>query len=135
MSTSSHDVQYCCTFVEKTAEEDDFEKGCVGKRTTVLAQECNVSALTLKELVKKLENEFFVKMDYLFIAEHSEPVEWISCNQLETDDCTIPTEQESESWKKGELKLFLCDYTFHVERRMTSPIEFGEFAALGIQIE
>lgn len=135
MSTSSHDVQYCCTFVEKTAEEDDFKKGCVGSRVTVLANKCDISAPTLKELIEKLQNEFFVDMSYLFIAEHSEPVEWISCNQLETVDCNVPTEQERDMWKKGETKLYLCDYSFRVERRFTSPIEFSEFAVLGLNID
>jgi hypothetical protein len=94
-----------------------------------------VSAPTLKELIEKLQNEFFVDMSYLFIAEHDEPVEFISCNQLETADGNRPNTQESISWKKGETKLYLCDYVFHVERRITSPIEFGEFAALGLNIE
>lgn len=130
-----NEVNYACTYVVKSAEEDNFEKGCIGKATTILAQSCDVTAPTLKELIEKLSNEFFVDMSYLFIPDRDQPVEFISYNQLETADGDTPDEQQRDMWKKGELKLFLCDYTFQVERRMTSPIEFGEFAALGIQIE
>lgn len=127
---NANEVCYACTFVEKTAEVDDFEKGCIGKFTTVMAQPCNVSTPTLKELIAKLEKEFFLDMSYLFIAEHDQPVEFIGCNQLETADGNTPDEQEKEMWKKGETTLYLCDYTFHVERRIVSPIDFSEFEEL-----
>ena len=125
---------YACTFVEKTAEEDNYEKGLTDKRQTILWDKCNITAETLLELVDKIKNNFGVDFSYVFLQCDDEPTRFTT-NQLENADSETPTLQEEQAWKKGELKLYLCDYSFLIEKRNVEPIGPEEFEQLRITVE
>lgn len=125
---------YACTFVEKTAEEDNYEKGLTGKRQTILWDKCNIVAETLLELVDKIKNNFGVDFSYVFLQCDDEPARFTT-SQLENADSETPTLQEKQAWEKGEVKLYLCDYSFLVEKRKVEPIPTEEFEQLGITVE
>jgi hypothetical protein len=126
---------YACTFVEKTAERDDYEKGCdPDSRVTTMLERVNITAPTLAKLVEKLNDTFFLEgkpEDFRF--DEANECSAILFDRLETNDCNAPTEEQEGAWKKGELALFLCDYRFKVEKRLVEDITPEEFKAAGIK--
>lgn len=97
---------YACTFVEKTSTEDNYERGEIGATTTVLWDEQNITAPTLKELWEKIQKTFFLeKTNCIFMPSES----MFSVCQLETKNSETPTQQERMSWMNGKLKLYNCD--------------------------
>lgn len=132
MPVVSERVVYACTFVEKTAEVDDFKKGCVGARQTVFAERCDVEAGSLEGLLAALSERFFLDIDSVWAPPDEEDgsVTRLGYNRLETEDGSEPTPVELRLWKKGQLTLYLCDYEFRVEHRCVRPLELQEFAGV-----
>jgi hypothetical protein len=128
-------ITYACTYVEKTAEEDSYENGTVdGTFVCTMSQTDNIVAPTLVKLIYRIGNAFGLDTDDVFIpGEDDEPVTHIGFNRLEDVDGNEPTESQMEGFKRGEVKLYLADYTFAIEKRIEDQITRDEFTRAGIK--
>lgn len=121
---------YACTYVVKDAEEDHYDGGCDPKtRTCVLSEAANITAHSLPDLLRKLEDRYFLGFDSLFLHEDGS----FGFSRLETNDCEEPNEAELAEWREGTLKLFLCDYYFRIEKRVVSDVDPKEYVDAGIK--
>lgn len=124
---------YACTFVEKTAEEDDFERGCIGKRSCIIADDVNIESDTLKGLIAACGERYGLDIDDVFLPDDDNGiVNGFGFNRLEDGDSNEPTERQKALWKERKLTLYLADYYFAVEARCVLPLTVAEFKASGI---
>jgi hypothetical protein len=128
-------VTYACTYVEKTAEEDNYEEGLIqGTHVCTMSESCNIVAPDLGKLIYRIGNYYCLDIDDVFIpGEEDEPVTHIGFNRLEDVDGNEPTESQMEEFKRGEVKLYLADYTFAIEKRIEDQITRDEFTRAGIK--
>ena len=126
-------TQYACTYFSKEAEEDQFEHGCVGGRHGVMAEACNIASATLPGLLKALGDHYGLDLDDVWPPGEDGTEGRMAYNRLETDDGDVPDTSEMMAWKRGELRLWLADYDFTIEKRQVSPIPRAEFDAAGIK--
>lgn len=129
---SPNQTVYACTYMTKEAEKDVYGEGVKGRRHTVMAMACNITAGSLQELLTALGHVYALYIDDVFLPEDA-PVDWIGFNRLETADGGKPFAEEVERWQRGELDLYLADYSFSIEKRFVAPIPHEEFAAAGIK--
>lgn len=129
-------ITYACTYIEKTAEEDSYEGGLIeGTHVCTMSQSENIVAPTLDKLIHRIANAFGLDIDDVFIpGEDDEPVTYIGFNRMEDVDGNGASERQMEGFKKGEVKLYLADYTFAIEKRIEDPITRDEFTRAGITI-
>lgn len=111
----------------KTAQVDDFEHGCIGDENHYdTGSSHNWTSDTVDGVVKEL-------MDFLCI-EDKDAVELDACDEIgridiqrtENAEGYEPSKSEIEEWKKGKLKMWLCDYTFHLESIETVSARTGK---------
>ncbi len=126
---------YACTFVDKTAEVDDFEQGCLpGTATCVLAELCHIRADTLAGLIKRIGEHFGLDIDDVFLPEaDDEGISHMGFNRLENADGYEPTQAQEAAWKRGQEKLYQADYLFVIEKMQLLKIDDAEFDAAGIK--
>lgn len=136
-------IVYTCTFVEKTVQIDSYENGVDPNSTiTALSEPCYTDASSLPELIKKLGQNYGLNIDDVSLntvnvdngIKTVEKVTFFSYNRLENVDCNEPAESEMALFKKGEIKLFLCEYCFMIEKQAIELIKADEFAGIGIKI-
>lgn len=118
---------YVCTYVRKDITEDNYEKGCSLTSKCVLSEAILLTSGTLKGMIEEIKKRFGLKMDELFMPEDDSS--YIGFNRLEKAG-KEPTEEDLEEWRKGNLQLFLADYTFSVEKR--ESIRRIEYEEIGI---
>lgn len=109
----------------KFYEEDVYAHGCTGKGSTTWI-DIRWQAETLSELVEKLNS--FVGND------NPENVLYDACDEegrldiqiYETDEGCAASAHEIAEWKEGKRRLWLCDYSFKVERVERKAISLAE---------
>lgn len=89
----------------KHAEKDDYENGCTGEYTSDYIRQ-TITGFTLVELIEKCE---------AFTGGEVCP-DLIEPNRLdfqvmESGDGYPATDNKIERWKRGEIDLYLCDYS------------------------
>lgn len=104
-------VQHCI----KVWEQDDFEKGCIlnsGGMTSIDAH--HIRATSVDELCQKL-NEFIGndRPDALTLDACDEPGR-VDIQVMETDEGIAATDKDLSAWERGELRLWLADYSFYI---------------------
>ncbi len=125
---------YACTHVTKEVSTWHPTEGASFRRTCTMDESCNTTASTLASLIRNIGERYFLDLEDLFLpGEEDEPVDWFDFNRVETNDCDVPSEEEEAEWERGELKLYLCDYSFHIEKRIVAPIDRSEFALAHIK--
>ena len=126
---------YACNWVEKTAEVDNYEKGCdPDTHVCVMSEGADITADSLKGLVEAIGKSYYLDIDDVFIpGDEDEPVTRIGFNRTETVDGDEPTKHELSAWKKGKLTLYLADYHFGIEKRTIESVSQAEFVQAGIK--
>lgn len=96
-------------------EEDVYGNGCIGNGGSTWI-DIRWRADTLAELVEKL-NSFAGNDDPgAVLYDACEEEGRIDIQVLETYESNAPTEADLAAWKEGKRRLWLCDYSFKVER-------------------
>lgn len=132
----STETVYACTSVEKLASDWDPTEGASTHSRTILCQRSNITSDSLVGLVEAIGQHYFLDLDDLWIPDNDEEpgqINTIGYNRVETVDSDEPTTQETEQWKRGELKLYLCDYSFAIEKRTVAMVGLEEFDLAGIK--
>ncbi len=109
---------YACTHVTKEVSTWHPTEGASFQRTFTMDESCNTTASTLASLIRNIGERYFLDLEDLF---------------LPGEDCDVPSKEEEAEWERGELKLYLCDYSFHIEKRIVAPIDRSEFALAHIK--
>lgn len=134
-------TRYVCTFIEKTGCVDDFDKGCETKYKLVFAKKTFITAPTLPALIVNLERWCNIKIDDVWYPDDendraSDGHTRIGFNQLEDGlrtQARKPSKAQLAKWKEGKHTLYLCDYSFIIEKRTTEPVPREEFIATNIK--
>lgn len=121
-------ILYACTHITKDVAVDHFVTGAEVKQTCVLDQRCNITGRSLTELLAALGEVYCLTIDDVFIADQGAGrVDWISFNRMENADGAEPTEGQLAAWKRGEVTLYLADYSFAIEKRVVAGVPKGDF--------
>ena len=126
---------YAATWVEKLASAWSAEDGASAESRCIIDKRLNITAPTLKGLIEAISKEFFMEIEEISLGEEHDGVRYINFSREETGDSGEPTEAEARLWEEGKLTLFLCDYSFTVEKRTVGPIGRKEFEEAGLKID
>ena len=118
---------FACTFIEKRAQEDNFDHGCDPDTLVVTMQErVNITAPSIAELLQKIGTTYCLDLDDVWIDDEG-GVTRLGFNRLELANCDEPTERQLEQWKRGKLTVYLVDFDFAVEQRQVCAVLAGAF--------
>ena len=118
---------FACTFIEKRAQEDDFDHGCDPDTLVVTMQErVNITAPSLSELLQQIGKTYCLDLDDVWIDEQ-DGVSRVRCNRLELANCDEPDKRQLGLWKLGKLTLFLVDFDFAIEQRHVGAVPVDAF--------
>jgi len=122
---------FACTFIEKRAQEDDFDHGCDPDTLVVTMHErVNITALSLPELLQQIGRTYCLDLDDVWIEDDTDGVRRISYNRLELANCDEPDKRQLEQWKRGKLTLYLVDFDFCIEQRQVEAVPVDAFRDL-----
>lgn len=116
---------FACTYYDKYAEQDNFNKGYIPHtRRCVFSRHVIVTGESMKDLIKNISRELCLdcENESWWIPMDKDTVRLMSFNRFENDDGDKPTAKQDAQWKADELDLWLADYTFHIEKRVVSPV-------------
>ena len=98
----------------KFAEEDNFEKGCIGDAQYNDGQD-RFCSNTLQGVID-LANRFTGNDDKENILLNScDEIGRLDVQVMEDENGTPAGKMQTESWKQGKTRLWLVCYTFYVE--------------------
>lgn len=99
----------------KIWEEDVYAHGCTGNGSSAWI-DMKWKAETLADLVEHL-NAFVGNDDPSSVLyDACEEEGRLDIQVMETDDGCAASSADIEAWKQGKRRLWLCDYSFTVER-------------------
>lgn len=101
------------------SQKDNWENGCIGQTQTqfVNGRDWECSSSTLQSLLAALCDEFSAPMESVSLDACEELGRLdIQVNQLKPFECAKLSNKSLEKWKRGEIDVWLTDYTFHVIR-------------------
>lgn len=116
---------FSCTHYEKCVEQDSFMKGCMpGTRRCVFSRTVTVTGESMPELIKNISRELCIdcESESWWIPMDNGTTSFMSFNRRENDDGDKPSTKQYIEWRAGRLDLWLADYTFHIEKRVVSPV-------------
>lgn len=93
--------------ISKTAEEDNYKDGCVGKIQD-FGDIDTIKAETLPELISEFRSRYNG-------AEFDEYNNWVRWAIMEDKDGTEASPSQLERWKSGDLRLWCADYFMSIE--------------------
>ena len=121
---------FACTFIEKRAQEDDFDHGCDPDTLVVTMQErVNITAPSLPELLQQIGRTYCLDLDHVWIDDE-DGVSRISYKRLELANCDEPDKRQLGLWKRGKLTLFLVDFDFAIEQRHVGAVPVEAFRSV-----
>lgn len=131
-------ITYRCTHMTKEVEEDSFERGLEGPRSISDSRGMHIEAETIAQLIHKIKKETALEFSEVFLPVATEPGDSVGifCTTVMEDaDGNVPTPRQMNLWRRGKLKLYACEYIFHIEKVQTLPIRRTEFTEAGISID
>jgi len=96
-------------------EEDIFESGCIDNGGTYV-ERWRASAGTLDQLIEMIMEHCGTEDKKNVLLNSCDEKGRIDVQVYETEDGTTATEADMAQWKKGKCRLWLTNYSFHVER-------------------
>lgn len=126
---------FACTFIEKRAQEDDFDHGCDSDTLVVTMQErVNITAPSLPELLQQIGTTYCLDLDDVWLDDGNnggnDGVSRVSYNRLELANCDEPDKRQLALWKRGKLTLYLVDFDFSVEQRYVGAVPGEAFQSV-----
>lgn len=108
----SYETKGCLKFWE----EDRYSEGCVPNSGSCCWIDYPMQADTLGELLEKI-NCFTSNSDEdAILLDACEEEGRVDIQVLETEESYPPSPAQLQAWKEGKLKLWLCDYSFQIEK-------------------
>ena len=128
-------VKYVCSYVEKEAQEDDYQEGLVSETSVLTVSESqDIEAPTLGELIQKLGKYYCLDIDTVYFpADADTHTDRFCYNRMEDAEGDTPSEEMEEQWKQGQVKLYLAEFTFFIEKREMVAVK--EFATAGVTVD
>lgn len=108
-------IKYIAKGYLKHIEEDNFEEGCLPDTSKTLFLDTQISGDTIEELIDNLKAFVGVKNDADVAINACGQDGRIDIQRLETAYGSAPSQGTIEKWKLGNVKLYLCDYSFNVQ--------------------
>jgi hypothetical protein len=99
----------------KHVEQDIFNDGC--QPDTAITFEANEAfvANSIEVLINEIKTQFDVT-DESLLLDSCEEKGRIDVQTLETDDGIKASDRDIDSWKKGEKRLWMCTYSYNVQK-------------------
>jgi hypothetical protein len=107
------------TYIHYDMEEDSFEEGCIASYRSD-GYSFKIEAETPEALYTKIMAQFDVDRDSLDINACEEAGR-IDVQRTEDAEGNQASATQIEQWKRGELKLYLADYSVYVEEVTRKP--------------
>jgi hypothetical protein len=128
-------IEYSCTHTEKLVCGWHPEQGADTDSRCVMAERCNIVASDLSSLIEAIGSHYALDLDDLWIPDQEEDgqINLISHSQVEDEDSNEADANDEARCVAGELDLFLCDYSFSIEKRVVAPVSIEEFKSAGIK--
>jgi hypothetical protein len=98
----------------KMVEEDDYKDGCQIGTAFDIMYDVKFEAPSLDELITLLKEHFEVSHGAILLDSCDEAGR-IDIQRMENGDGDLPSENELERWKRGEIKMWAATYTYTVE--------------------
>jgi hypothetical protein len=111
---------YRVSTILKHAEKDNYKEGCDPSTSQLMDFELNIKRPTLDALFKELK---IYLGEYFQIDPCGDAADRVDFTRTENERGEEPTESELEQWKKGNLDLWLVDYTCYIEKTEPCNIE------------
>lgn len=132
-------TQYVCTYVVKTAVQDDYAMGELpDTEVTTMAETANIRGDTLAELVENIGRTFCLDMEpaglTAYTDENGGGVSRLDYCRQETADCDEPTPRQVAQWKAGAFPLYAVQFSFSVERQAVSPVSTEDVRGQGLEL-
>ncbi|WAW10015.1 hypothetical protein NB640_12485 [Oxalobacter vibrioformis] len=126
---------YVIDGINKTAEQDDFEQGCIlsSGYSTYIAQ--SFYGNTPREAIEQFMD--FVGLDPSS-DEDCQSVLINACDETgrvdiqvhETPEGCRPDSEHLEEWKAGKERLWLCDYSGYLYQQAKTPVDLVRVPAI-----
>jgi len=133
--------KYRATYLMVDAEEDKYENGCEPETSVCkVSQRVYTEADTLKGLIENLAHEWGLNDNpsegWILMRDENTDKVRIIYQQIENADGMAMSDTEKKRWKKGEIKMWLADYSFTVEKVPveTISIDDDEAASIGLEV-
>ena len=110
----------------KDAEEDTYAYGCQPDTGTCFSGNDRFQADTVHELIERIMS--FVgcnDRESVLLNSCDEPGR-IDIQIMETEEGCTPSPAIIAAWKRGEYRLWLACYTFHVEKVIRETVSLTE---------
>jgi hypothetical protein len=114
-----------CIWFEKRITKDSYKHGCDPSTSRILrSEDHDICSPTLKGLIDVLGNRFDLSLDDLFLptAPATGVITGFSFNRLENDHGNEPDRNELAAFRRGELELWLADYSFTIEHLLVATV-------------
>lgn len=100
----------------KYAEEDVYANGCQPETGSAASGSDGFAAETVDVLIQKLQEFVGSTSDVDVLRDSCDEPGRVDVQVYETDDASPATPEQIKRWKRGEVRLWLATYTFHVQR-------------------
>ena len=139
MTATTTAFKYRAVYLSADTEEDKWGDGCQpGTRCCKMDQKISVESDSLKGLLETLAQEWGFSEEpsdgWIMMRNHDDTVRLIY-QQNENADGHPLTDSERERWKKNEIKVWLADYSFAVEKAPAETFIIGDDEAESIGLE
>lgn len=117
---------YHCYHVEKRVSKWG-ENGADTESRIVIFDKCDLTAIDLPSLLKRIANEHGYEGNYWFICEPNDDggIDGVSFNQIEDDrGCVVNDESEHDD------QCWIADYLFSIEVIVDSDVSVSDFEAI-----
>ena len=95
-------------------QQDVWEQGCLPETSCSYQYNERFFGNSLEELFNNLASHFKIDKQNISINDCEKSIINVSVYEKARG---IATKNDIEKWKKGDIKLWLCDYTFVIEKR------------------
>jgi hypothetical protein len=124
-------MPYRCRLVEKTVQTDHHEDGADPNSSRIMMDGRDLKTFEGDSARKVIADAFGylgLPTDYFFVNDE-DSAEYNGCNRLEDDDADEPSRARMAAFERGEITLWLADYTFKVEYLERRPLSRDELSA------
>lgn len=101
-------------FVSKSMIEDNYKDGEIGNRNFIFGHDLYGTGKTLQEAWNLTSKALFGSVIDIKQCSNIYDTTILIWSRLETENETIPTENEIKAWEKDKQKLYSADYEFKI---------------------
>lgn len=121
---TSKTLKYVATGSFKHADEDVYKNGCSADGFTTSLQREKIEASTLEELLDGIMTYCGCEDKKSVLLNACDELGRVDVQVYETKDGKTANSADLARWKRGERRLWLCDYSFEVEEVLSEIFDF-----------